>query len=309
MSRLLLSRWRSSPSRLRSVISPGTRCRADSSGVPPDDRAAACAACTGDAAADRRWSLSRRTLQLRVRGRRAGARACFSSRASANDRRPVVILLHGTGSRKEEFLALMRTFADRGFATAAIDARHHGSRIAPKYWIRQRAVFCGDARHVSHRQRAAVFVRHRLGRDAARRLSRDARGCRPEAHRRDGHLERGHRGVSCGRGRSANRGSGADHRRPGIPVGARQQSVAGAGRHVCALPSTAPRATQACLSMLRSSAASTIALRPGFTATTTPGRCSRSSRRGLCSSSTATRTCARRSRAFRKRSPPREALI
>jgi dienelactone hydrolase len=50
-----------------------------------------------------------------------------------NDPRPVVVFLHGTGSRKEEFLALMRTFADRGFATAAIDARHHGSRIAPKY--------------------------------------------------------------------------------------------------------------------------------------------------------------------------------
>ena len=26
----------------------------------------------------------------------------------------------------------MRTFADRGLATAAIDARHHGSRIASK---------------------------------------------------------------------------------------------------------------------------------------------------------------------------------
>lgn len=55
----------------------------------------------------------------------------FLKRASANDRRPVVIFLHGTGSRKEEFLALMRTFADRGLATVAIDARHHGSRIAP----------------------------------------------------------------------------------------------------------------------------------------------------------------------------------
>ena len=57
----------------------------------------------------------------------------FLKSAAANDRRPAVILLHGTGSRKEELLALMRTFADRGFATAAIDARHHGSRIAPKY--------------------------------------------------------------------------------------------------------------------------------------------------------------------------------
>ena len=52
--------------------------------------------------------------------------------AAANNRRPAVIFLHGTGSRKEEFLALMRAFADRGFATAAIDARHHGSRIASK---------------------------------------------------------------------------------------------------------------------------------------------------------------------------------
>ena len=53
----------------------------------------------------------------------------FLTAASAKDRRPVVIFLHGTGSRKEEFLAIMRTFADRGFATVAIDARHHGARI------------------------------------------------------------------------------------------------------------------------------------------------------------------------------------
>jgi dienelactone hydrolase len=53
----------------------------------------------------------------------------FLTAASAKDRRPAVIFLHGTGGRKEEFLALMRTFADRGFATVAIDARHHGARI------------------------------------------------------------------------------------------------------------------------------------------------------------------------------------
>ena len=53
----------------------------------------------------------------------------FIKSASAKDRRPAVIFLHGTGGRKEEFLATMRTFADRGFATAAIDARHHGARI------------------------------------------------------------------------------------------------------------------------------------------------------------------------------------
>lgn len=57
----------------------------------------------------------------------------FLKAAAAKDRRPVVIFLHGTGSRKEEFLALMRTFADRGFASAAIDARHHGARIAAKH--------------------------------------------------------------------------------------------------------------------------------------------------------------------------------
>ena len=56
----------------------------------------------------------------------------FMSSVRAEGRRPVVILLHGTGSRKEEFLALMRTLADRGLATATIDARHHGARIAPK---------------------------------------------------------------------------------------------------------------------------------------------------------------------------------
>jgi dienelactone hydrolase len=56
----------------------------------------------------------------------------FLKSARAEGRRPAVILLHGTGSRKEEFLALMRTMADRGFATAAIDARHHGARITTK---------------------------------------------------------------------------------------------------------------------------------------------------------------------------------
>ena len=41
----------------------------------------------------------------------------------------MIILLHGTGARKEELLATMRTLADRGFASAAIDSRHHGERI------------------------------------------------------------------------------------------------------------------------------------------------------------------------------------
>ena len=53
----------------------------------------------------------------------------FLKASSAKDRRPVVIFLHGTGAKKEDQLALMRTLADRGLAVAAIDARHHGERI------------------------------------------------------------------------------------------------------------------------------------------------------------------------------------
>ena len=53
----------------------------------------------------------------------------FLKASSAKDRRPVVIFLHGTGAKKEDQLALMRTLADRGLAIAAIDARHHGERI------------------------------------------------------------------------------------------------------------------------------------------------------------------------------------
>ena len=35
--------------------------------------------------------------------------------ASASGRRPVVVVLHGSGARKEEQLGLLRTLADRGF--------------------------------------------------------------------------------------------------------------------------------------------------------------------------------------------------
>ncbi len=48
--------------------------------------------------------------------------------APATGRRPAVIVLHGTGAKKEEQLALLRTLADRGFTGVAIDARHHGER-------------------------------------------------------------------------------------------------------------------------------------------------------------------------------------
>lgn len=53
----------------------------------------------------------------------------FLKSVRVTDRRPAIILLHGTGARKEDLLGSMRTLADRGFVTAAIDSRHHGERI------------------------------------------------------------------------------------------------------------------------------------------------------------------------------------
>jgi dienelactone hydrolase len=53
----------------------------------------------------------------------------FLKSVRGTGRQPVVALLHGTGTKKEELLPAMRTLADRGFATAAIDSRHHGERI------------------------------------------------------------------------------------------------------------------------------------------------------------------------------------
>jgi dienelactone hydrolase len=55
----------------------------------------------------------------------------FIKHVTAANRRPAVILLHGTGAKKEDLLGQMRTLADRGFAAVAIDARHHGERIKP----------------------------------------------------------------------------------------------------------------------------------------------------------------------------------
>ena len=52
----------------------------------------------------------------------------FLAPIAAKGRRPVAIVLHGTGAKKEEQLALLRTLADRGLTGVAIDARHHGER-------------------------------------------------------------------------------------------------------------------------------------------------------------------------------------
>lgn len=49
-------------------------------------------------------------------------------RAEAQGRRPVVIVLHGTGANKESQLPLLTDLAKRGFLAVAIDGRHHGAR-------------------------------------------------------------------------------------------------------------------------------------------------------------------------------------
>jgi len=50
------------------------------------------------------------------------------SGSSSQSRRPVVIVLHGTGGTKEGELPLMRDLVAKGFAAVAIDGRYHGQR-------------------------------------------------------------------------------------------------------------------------------------------------------------------------------------
>lgn len=49
-------------------------------------------------------------------------------RNEAEGRRPVVIVLHGTGANKESQLPLLHDLAKRGFLAVGIDGRHHGER-------------------------------------------------------------------------------------------------------------------------------------------------------------------------------------
>jgi dienelactone hydrolase len=50
--------------------------------------------------------------------------------AEAGRRLPVVILLHGTGSKKESNLGLMKMLVGKGFIAVAPDGRYHGERSA-----------------------------------------------------------------------------------------------------------------------------------------------------------------------------------
>src|SRR5947209_16650521 len=47
---------------------------------------------------------------------------------SAETRKPAVIVLHGTGGKKEGELGYMKQLAAHGFAAVSIDARYHGQR-------------------------------------------------------------------------------------------------------------------------------------------------------------------------------------
>jgi dienelactone hydrolase len=49
-------------------------------------------------------------------------------RGEVEGRRPVVIVMHGTGANKENQLPLLHDLAKRGFLAVAIDGRHHGAR-------------------------------------------------------------------------------------------------------------------------------------------------------------------------------------
>lgn len=47
---------------------------------------------------------------------------------ATSSRKPVVVVLHGTGGTKESQLELLKTLAGRGFVAVAIDGRFHGER-------------------------------------------------------------------------------------------------------------------------------------------------------------------------------------
>ena len=54
--------------------------------------------------------------------------ALLMKRRTASSRRPVVIVLHGTGGSKDGMVPRLRELAGRGFVAVAIDGRYHGQR-------------------------------------------------------------------------------------------------------------------------------------------------------------------------------------
>ena len=51
-----------------------------------------------------------------------------SSGGAGSRRRPAVVFLHGTGSRKEDLLPELERYADRRYIACAVDSRYHGER-------------------------------------------------------------------------------------------------------------------------------------------------------------------------------------
>ena len=93
--------------------------------------------------------------------------------AGAADRKPVVIVLHGTGGTKESELPLMRELVKKGFVVSR--DRWPLSRRA--HQIRKgigRIPGC-DSPGVSRAERPSVFLRHGMGCDAPDRLPRNTR--------------------------------------------------------------------------------------------------------------------------------------
>lgn len=58
----------------------------------------------------------------------AGQRVFGISMGASVQRRPAIILLHGTGGTKSDMIPLMKMFAAKGFFAVAIDGRYHGDR-------------------------------------------------------------------------------------------------------------------------------------------------------------------------------------
>jgi len=48
--------------------------------------------------------------------------------SDSKGRRPAIVVMHGTGGRKEDELSLLRRLAKQGFVAVAIDGRYHGER-------------------------------------------------------------------------------------------------------------------------------------------------------------------------------------
>jgi len=57
--------------------------------------------------------------------------AIWAKPAQSTSRLPIVIMLHGTGGKKEDMKAQMEKYAQAGFFAVAIDGPYHGERAAP----------------------------------------------------------------------------------------------------------------------------------------------------------------------------------